>query len=555
MNERKSSRKAIRNPLKNLDRQAYRRAFGEPDAEFHDRVRDTLFLIQEKEEAPVKKKLTFSMAFALVMCICIATAAFAGSILSGNQPDNTFDPLTQSQNTPSQAPTIPNKVLPSPTPLPGISELRTVYFTEDGNYYHTDSICMGMKDPQLGSVAQALNLGKTACPTCMNVSSTPVPLHDSTLVYMTDYNGIYYHMDQNCMNMVGAYYTAFETMRNGDDRPPCPLCTLSLNNEAALVYVWSKEGESHYHADQFCGGTQYKSRTLVRVALNRRQTPCPTCIASEQYTETYYYRADGTFYHADKGCSLTANCELLIGSLTQVKAMERTPCPNCYEPSSTDIIYYAAPAAYSYHTQFTCAAYASSQKGYPLPSDKSESAITFADIFDPSSAYHFLEACSDCVLSEPITVSGSKTTDPGVPLMGNEAATAPSEKTQYISISALDFDEGFSALNGVSAEDMNWSCAALTVHSTIMMHSRGALYTEFEFTLHDAFIDPDTIRIIPYGEEDGSLGCLWANVQQITYDNGETGYLLCQMMLSPSLSYNADRFILYSSDAMLAEFK
>ncbi len=878
MNERKRSRKDIRNPLKNLDRQAYRRAFGEPDAEFHDRVRDTLFLIREKEEAPVKKKMTFSMAFALVMCICIAAAAFAGSLLPVNQPDNTFDPLSQSQNTPSGAPTIPNKIMPTPTPMSAASdplyyrssdmgfyhrltrcfggeqsiptteydinrlcltacpycvfdtvyvgegsvvyhktadctafgnhklievdsdgiwyggkiacpiciasscifwqegseyttyhlricdslekisdhsaavqgtvaealacgrelcescknsavfyspespytfhvsnwswcalidavdaewiplssalsaeitgcvrcmdgfyycsayngfyhvdygcsalgnaelmllseedavasgrvrcsdckmetidalptstpmptlatippkstitpmpvdsndvtvylddggayyhtdykclsmtnpkkwqygtvaealnmgrtscptcmypasEPRTVYFTENGSHYHTDSTCMGMKNSQPGTVAQALNLGKTACPTCINVSPTPVPVHDSTLVYMTDYNGIYYHYDENCMNMVGAYYTTFDSMRNGDDRPPCPLCTFSIDNDAALVYVWSKEGESHYHTDQFCGGTLGKNRMLVRVALNRRQTPCPTCIASEQYTQTYYYRTDGTFYHADKSCGIVENCELLSGSLTQVKALGRTPCPNCYEPSSADITYYAAPSAYSYHTQFTCASTAEYHASGRWI-DRAESAISFEKIFDPLSSL-YLQPCTDCVENELTIASMMRSGDETVPMMRDETMDAPGETPRSIVVNALDFDGDFAGACYDLAVD--FSCDILTVHSTVMMHSRGALYTEFEFTLKDPTIHPDAIRIIPYGEEHGSPDCLWTNVQQITYDNGEIGYLLCQMMDSPSLEYDADRFILYSGDVMLAEFK
>ena len=38
-----------------------KRAFGSPDAQFHERVRQTLFRIEEKEEAIVKRKLTLSM--------------------------------------------------------------------------------------------------------------------------------------------------------------------------------------------------------------------------------------------------------------------------------------------------------------------------------------------------------------------------------------------------------------------------------------------------------------------------------------------------------------
>ncbi len=948
MNERRNNRKNLRDPLKKLDAQAYRRAFGEPDADFHERVRDTLFLIKEKEDEPVKKKMTFSMAFALVMCVFLAAVAFAGSLLPNNLPDNTFDPLSQSQNTsapqptpmpaasdplyyrsgdmgfyhkltkcfsgeqdiptteydikrlyltacpycvfdtvycmegsklyhktadctafgehdltemsfdkarseamhecpiciasncifwqegdeyttyhlrictelesipdhsaavqgtvaearacgrelcetcknsavlysPNQRsishldedcineenaewipldsalrkdaylclacmedmyfctpwngfyhrdfscsalvndslmilseedavssgrtlcpdcnirftppPTIPNKVLPTATPMPaaptilsmptvspntvadgsdtvtvyvddggsyyhtdykcsgmtnpkkwqyysvaealnmgrtacsvclhfsrpyptlmptatpiafeprtvyfvengGIhyhtdyacsgmknpqmgsvaqalnlgktacpvcmdvsptptpmptatpiaSEPRTVYFTENGDYYHTDSTCLGMKNAQLGSVAQALNLGKTACPVCMDVSPTPMPMEDSALVYMTDYNGIYYHYDENCMNMVGAYYTTFGSMRNGDNRPPCPLCV--FNAADTPEYVWSAVGDNYYHIDQYCGA-QGIHRVTFAIAQNRRQTACPTC-TSVQQKDIYYYRSGGTFFHVDKGCATIQNCEVSSGRLAQVQAMGRTPCPNCYEPSSNDITYYAAPNAYSYHTQFDCAS-AAEYHASGNRIDRAESAIGFEKIFDPLSSLHLLP-CPDCVLAEPVAASTSaQSIDPRVPLMRNEAMEAPEGAPRSIVVNALDFGTG--SLGSCMDAGIDWNCDVLTVHSTIMMHSRGAIYTEFEFTLKDASVDPDSIRLIPYCEESGSLGCLWANVQEIRYDNGETGYLLCQTMASPSLEYGADSFRLYVGEQMMAEFK
>ena len=74
-----------------------KRAFGNPDPEFHERIRQTLFLIEEKEEKPVKKKLTLSMAFTAILCFCFLTAAvYARSAWSPGTPDATHPPLSQS---------------------------------------------------------------------------------------------------------------------------------------------------------------------------------------------------------------------------------------------------------------------------------------------------------------------------------------------------------------------------------------------------------------------------------------------------------------------------
>ena len=79
-----------------------KRAFGSPDAAFQERVRETLFRIEEKEEKPVKKKLTLSMALAFALCLCIVTmsALAASGKLGETAPDVTQQPLSHSEGTP-----------------------------------------------------------------------------------------------------------------------------------------------------------------------------------------------------------------------------------------------------------------------------------------------------------------------------------------------------------------------------------------------------------------------------------------------------------------------
>ena len=72
-----------------------KRAFGSPDDGFTLRVQQTLLAIEEKEEQPVKKKMTLSLAFACILCVTIlAAAAFAAAGLLGDKPDETLRPLS-----------------------------------------------------------------------------------------------------------------------------------------------------------------------------------------------------------------------------------------------------------------------------------------------------------------------------------------------------------------------------------------------------------------------------------------------------------------------------
>ena len=162
----------------------WKKAFGQPDDEFTLRVQQTLLAIEEKEEEPVKKKMTLSLAFACILFVTVlAVSAVAASNLLGGQPDPTLTPLSQGGEDGSgltDEPTPIPTAMPTPTPLPAATtvppELQPTpmpmepmpYWTQPyANYYHVDEHCSGMENAQRVSFETAVNMGKQPCPICV----------------------------------------------------------------------------------------------------------------------------------------------------------------------------------------------------------------------------------------------------------------------------------------------------------------------------------------------------------------------------------------------------
>ena len=55
---------------------------------------------------------------------------------------------------------------PTPTPVPGEPGELPVYYTSQGNYYHGDALCSGMRNAGAHTLAEAVDDGKTRCPVC-----------------------------------------------------------------------------------------------------------------------------------------------------------------------------------------------------------------------------------------------------------------------------------------------------------------------------------------------------------------------------------------------------
>ena len=147
----------------------WKKAFGQPDDEFTLRVQQTLLAIEEKEEEPVKKKMTLSLAFACILFATIlAVSAFAASNILGGRPDETLQPLSQGDGDAPERTAAPT-VMPMPTTLPTPMPMEpTPYWTTPyANYYHVDEHCSGMENAQRVSFEAAVNMGKQPCPLCV----------------------------------------------------------------------------------------------------------------------------------------------------------------------------------------------------------------------------------------------------------------------------------------------------------------------------------------------------------------------------------------------------
>ena len=580
MNEPKRNENSRPDPLKQIRRADWRKAFGHSDDEFHDRVRQTLFLIEEKEEEPVKKKLTFSMALAFALCLCLVAGAFAVALPKVEQPDLTNTPLSQGEtDKPNPAPTATPRIkaesTPTPmptympeieyvwsavgddvyhsirecfaarsgltrvllsvalnrqqspchyctipaysnaTPLPTLAtippkstdapqtdtDVYHVYYTRDGVYYHTNPDCSGMRNATAGTIAEALSLNKTACTVCTIVYPTPMPtpapLWDEEIVYVTDYNGRYFHFDQSCMNMSGAYYnTLTYAQENGFE--PCPLC------------VWNMQ-------------------------------------------ESYLVE-NGVYFHVKEDCIPDGHAyECGYHNLKELLELGRTPCPMCYEPSSADIRYWQVDKDNFYHTSLVCT-------HTHMPVGSSDTLPNILEMLDHSFLIEStLLPCPDCVLSEPLVEQKLGIPSSDIPTFLDDPVQSV-DSPKALVFTARGFENGQWGINNTLELDPKvQGTEQLTINSFVMALARGSLYLEVEFTVDTPDFLPASVRVVPYSEMDGVMEIKYADVREFTYENGETGYLLCQLTESPSDTYGADHFRIYAVEngfyKHIADFK
>lgn len=303
-----------------------KRAFGSPDPDFQDRVRQTLFQIEEKEETVVKKKMTFSMALALILCVCIITvSAFAGSTLLTEKPDVTQPPLSHSESS------SPNGTGEPESPLPILSD---IYWPEEaGNIFHWDEDCKNMSYPcTIMSFSSALEAGGQPCPLCFSeitgFVTQPTLTGDPTSVLVTP-------MPTPTPIPAEATLIPFKTSE------PDPV------SDEEPVYVWSAPGDASYHFNLFC--TEAKeglARVTLAVAENRQQTQCSSCSTlTYSYYELIsevYLPENSKVFHTAYDCSamyFPATVPTLVEALSQgAQACELCAVPFFLDPTADPLV-------------------------------------------------------------------------------------------------------------------------------------------------------------------------------------------------------------------------
>jgi len=386
-----------------------KRAFGSPDLEFQERVRQTLFRIEEKEETVVKKKLTFSMALALILCVCIITvSAFAGTSLLTDKPDVTQPPLSHSENNRPNGSTEPHStdsrqilVLPTPTPRPILTPEPTpvpaeatlipfrtpmptasadpiyVWSAPGDASYHFNQFCAEAKKDGLArvSLAVAENRRQTQCLACNTLTYSYYELIRE--VYLPD-NSKIFHTESDCAAMCfpAAVLPLINALNQGAQ--PCSLCADSSNTSplvipmptptpmptttptpaalsaSGMVYP-SRSDDRLFHRAAICGETITAPSMALTDALNAGYLPCPACYGND----AFYTINGGDSYHlSDKTCFLflASSSQFTDVSLAEALLRGKLPCKECVlnrEESDDSLYYYTAEDQYC-HSDPAC---------------------------------------------------------------------------------------------------------------------------------------------------------------------------------------------------------
>ena len=244
---------------------------------------------------------------------------------------------------------------------------RLVYCTENGEWFHIESDCQGMRNAKQTYVAVAMAMGKTACPECM--SGMTVTLNstdgssgggssgssDSTVYVYATRGGEYYHTDSTCNGMRNAERVALSTMLSVG-RPACPDCCPTANN-----IVYARSGGTYYHSYATCSGMSGATTGTVAQALAAGFQKCPRCWTSSSSsgesgtTEsvsgiTVYCTENGRWYHNDRTCQGMSGARAV--TLEEAVSMGKTACETCC--SQANRIVFAVSGGQYYHYDNTC---------------------------------------------------------------------------------------------------------------------------------------------------------------------------------------------------------
>lgn len=566
-----------------------KQAFGSPDAAFHDRVRETLFRIEEKEEKPVKKKLTLSMALAFALCLCIVTATALGAsdIFPSPRPDETLQPLSHAESTGS----------PSPEDASGL--LLPVYMDRGENpVFHSVPDCQAAPDgAALAEVClcDALLDGALPCEACRSIPCyteagdqetyhlfircplLTAPAQDAALLTGRTLCG-------GCavllMDRLGEIQFLYSEPIEAESTPmptvtPMPTATPDAPQPTPLptggtemMYFWSAEGEEFYHADQNCSGTDTPQRTLLAVALNRSQTACPLCMNAVPLAATPMPTPAST------------PTPTPMPTQTPPDAAETVPAEDTslwYADLCIDTVHVAADDGL-YHTHPACAAldgrdHQPAHREVAIVSGRTacpECQLCFMDLAD-SDLYHMFAGCPSA--GDPAIRYNTIFYTPGMTLCGEcavysapsasyyhadascpagPASSAPCSRLYAATLGQTACPECLSEeryeKTGASAPKQESSarhftewieldlsffepCPEITLHSASLLRTRGCLYAEFAFTpADDQSILPHSVSVIPV-RPDGTEAQLLSReaVEELDAD-GETVYLLCEVM-------------------------
>lgn len=182
-----------------LDETRLSRAFTDAPIELSDAVEAAF----RRGETAMKKRHKMMLALSAAAACAVIFAALA--LAAGRLTAPRKDPVAAARGGSSEP--VEAQWTAAPDPV----DEGVYYYTEGGQYFHTDAHCMGMRNAEPHTLELALANGKSPCPTCVK-----------TRYYYTR-EGRYYHSDPQCSGMRGAEaHSLFETLDSG--KAPCPVC-------------------------------------------------------------------------------------------------------------------------------------------------------------------------------------------------------------------------------------------------------------------------------------------------------------------------------------------
>lgn len=298
-----------------------------------------------------RRRVGAMLSVAAALVILLGAALFSMGRM--NQPKPDLLPLSQTNVTPTPAPSATvtaeptATVTPEPTDTPApVNDEASVYCTEGGKYYHSQPDCSGMEGATHMTIEKAEAMGKTACPACIG-----------SVVYCTQ-SGYYYHNEADCSGMQGASPTTIEKAEVLGKRP-CRLCM--------EVSVFCTPDGTYYHSESDCSGMEGASATTLAAAISLGKAPCTDCFLPAALASTVYtsYNAPGSYYHSVPDCGRQSFDRAL--TMEQALAEGYGACPDCAwnplalyesaavtEASTWDSLVYYTPGGRYYHLIEDC---------------------------------------------------------------------------------------------------------------------------------------------------------------------------------------------------------
>ena len=256
-----------------------------------------------------------------------------------------------------------------------------VYATENGQYYHSNATCNGMRNAERVPLRAMIDIGRPACPDCC-------PAANNT-VYATP-GGTYYHSYATCSGMSGATPgTVAQALAAGFER--CPYCWVTTSTgtvgtggstggttgggstgSVSGVTVYCTDNGTWYHNDQYCQGMRSAYPVTLEDAVARGKTACPICCSIAD--RVVYAVNGGQYYHYTNACRVEDLSRATSGTLARALMAGFSACPSCvrgqtssgggaesstvtdtFQPGTSGIRVYATQAGEYYHLTRECA--------------------------------------------------------------------------------------------------------------------------------------------------------------------------------------------------------